>query len=222
MEVLLAIVVIGALGVGSFFVSRYLHRKRVAELTGWAQANGWTYAEHAPDLVDRYAGAPFGRGFGRRARHLLRTTVDGQPVQAFEYAFKERQGSGKNRRTVTYTYAVVATSLPVARPTLQVTREHLGTRLLGAVGLDDLQLESEQFNRAFRISADDHKFAYDVLHPRTMEWMLADERASQLDFRFERADLLSWERGRLRPQRVAWAGGYLLDLVKRVPQFVWK
>jgi hypothetical protein len=222
MEMLLAVGVVVVLGVGSFLVSRYLHRKRVAELTSWAQANGWTYAEHADELVGRFVGVPFGQGFGRTARHLLTSKMGGRPVVAFEYSYKEHRGSGKDRRTVTFTYAVVSTTAPAARPTLQVTHEHFGTRLLGAVGLDDLQLESEEFNRAFRVSADDAKFAYDVLHPRTMEWMLADPRAREVNFRFERSDVLSWEDGRLNPQRAAWAASYLLDLLDRVPQFVWK
>ena len=40
MELLLAFAVVAALGMGSFVMSRYLHHKRVAELTAWAQANG--------------------------------------------------------------------------------------------------------------------------------------------------------------------------------------
>lgn len=222
MEMLLAVAVVVVLGVGSFLVSRYLHRKRVAELTAWAGANGWTYAEDAGGMVGRFVGVPFGAGFGRTASHMLSTTMAGRPIVAFEYRYKERRGSGKDQRTVTYTFAVVATTIPTARPTLQVTHEHLGTKLLNAVGLDDLQLESEEFNRAFRISTDDEKFAYDVLHPRTMEWMLADPRARELSFRFERSDVLAWENGRLDPQRAAWAATYLLDLIDRVPQFVWK
>lgn len=222
MELMLAAAVIIVLMVGSVVVSRYLHRQRVAALTAWAKANGWTYQERAGDMADRFEGAPFGVGFGRTATHLLTTTMGGRPVMAFEYSYKERRGSGKQQRTVTYTYAIVATTTPASRPRLQITHEHLGTRLLGAVGLDDVQLESEEFNRTFRISTDDPKFGYDVLHPRTMEWMLADTRARELSVRFERADLLTWENGRLDPQRAAWAAGYLLDLVDRVPQFVWK
>jgi hypothetical protein len=83
-------------------------------------------------------------------------------------------------------------------------------------------LDSEEFNREFRISTDDRNFARDVLHPRAVEWMLADPRARELAFRFERSDVLAWEAGRLNPQRTAWAATYLLDLIDRVPQFVWK
>jgi hypothetical protein len=221
MELLLAIAVIAVLGIGSFGVSRYLYHKQVAELTAWARANGWTYTEHADQLAERFVGIPFGRGFDRTARHLLETTMGGRPVVAFEYSYKERIGSGNHTRTVTFTFTVAATTLPVVRPTLQVTPERSGAIPLAA-GPDDLQLENEEFNRVFRLSADDREFAYDVLNSRTVEWMLDDPRARELVFRFERSDLLTWEAGRLNPQRMAWAATYLLDLVDHVPQFVWK
>jgi hypothetical protein len=226
MELLLAVAVIAVLGIGSFGVSRYLRHRRVTELTAWARANGWTYKGHADQMADRFVGIPFGRGFGRTARHLLTTTMGGRPVVAFEYSYKERVGSGKDARTVTFTFTVTATTLPVARPSLQVIPVHPGTRPPAAgledLRLEDLRLENEEFNRVFKVSTDDREFAHDVLCPRTVEWILADPRARELDLRFERSDVLAWEHGRFNPQRTAWAATYLLDLVDRVPQFVWK
>lgn len=222
MELLLAFAVVAALGIGSLGMSRYLHHKRVAELTAWARANGWAYTEHAGQMADRFVGIPFGVGFDRTARHLLTTTMGGRSVTAFEYSYKDRVGSGSDARTVTFTFTVTATTLPVTRPTLQVTPEEPGTALPDVAGLEDLRLDSEQFNRLFRVSTDDRGFAHNVLHGRTVEWMLADPRARELGLRFERSDVLAWEAGRLSPQRTAWAATYLLDLVDRVPQFVWK
>ncbi len=46
----------------------------------------------------------------------------------------------------------------------------------GLLGLGDgprLQFESEDFNRAFRVRCRDERFAYDVIHPQTMTWLLA-------------------------------------------------
>lgn len=220
MELLLAFAVVAALGIGSFAMSRYLHHKRVAELIAWARANGWTYTEHADQIADRFVGIPFGVGFDRTARHLLTTTMGGRPVTAFEYSYKDRVGSGNDARTVTFTFTVTVTTLPVARPTLQVTPEE--PALLGVTERKDPRSVGEEFNRVFRIHTDDQRFAHDVLHGRTVEWMLADPRARELSIRFERSDALAWEAGRLNPQRTAWAATYLLDLVDRVPQFVWK
>lgn len=117
---------------------------------------------------------------------------------------------------------VVALSTPAPRPTLEVGREGLGRKLLGFVGVRDLQLESEEFNKTFLIRTEDDKFAYDVLHPRMMEWMLSDERALRTSFRFERGDLLTWDREKIDLPKVQWMLDYLCDVLDRVPGFVWK
>jgi hypothetical protein len=145
---------------------------------------------------------------------------------AFQYSYKETHGSGNDRRTETYTHTVIALSLPADKPTLQVGREGFGRKLLGFVGVRDLQLESEQFNEAFHIKTSGgtvgEKFAYDVLHPRMMEWMLGDQRALSAPFRFERGDLMTWDRSKIDLPKVQWMLDYLCDVVDQVPSFVWK
>lgn len=37
---------------------------------------------------------------------------------------------------------------------------------------DDIELESEEFNAAFQVFGDQPRFAYDVLHPRMMRFLL--------------------------------------------------
>jgi hypothetical protein len=214
------LVVAAAVGVG---VLRWqLHKRKVAEFTAFAATIGWRYAERDDSLAARFLGTPFGRGFGRTARHVLAGDHRGREAMAFEYSYKEREGSGKNQRIVTYTNTVAAVTTPAARPTLEVGREGIGRRLLGLVGIRDLQLESEEFNKAFHIRTEDDKFAYDILHPRTMEWMLAEERCRELPFRFERADLVTWRPGGIDLAEVGRLLDYLCDVLDRVPGFVWK
>jgi hypothetical protein len=111
--------------------------------------------------------------------------------------------------------------IPVERPTLTVGKEMWYSKF-------DLDLESEEFNRTFKVKVkrDDAKFAYDVLHPRMMEHLLADGRATDLGwpFRFERGDLYTWEEwpGDLDMAMVMHKADYLIDILQRVPEFVWK
>ncbi|MGH3877595.1 MAG: DUF3137 domain-containing protein [Actinophytocola sp.] len=216
--VILGLAVVAAV----FYFQHKAHQKKVAEFTAFAAKRGWRYTERDRSLIDRFRGDPFGRGHGRDAKHALRGEHRGRQVLAFEYSYKETEGSGDDRRTTTYRHTVVSLSLPAARPTLQVGREGFGRKLLGFVGVRDLQLESEQFNEAFHIKADDDKFAYDVLHPRMMEWMLSDQRAQSVPFRFERGDLMTWDREKIDVRKVEWMLDYLCDVVDRVPSFVWK
>ena len=78
-------------------------------------------------------------------------------------------------------------------------------RLIGRLTNRDIELESEDFNRAFTVSCPDRKFASDVLHPRMMEFLL-QHRA--LAFRFDQ-DSCGDRRGRRtsgdrRPGWPAW------------------
>jgi hypothetical protein len=215
-------VLVVVIGVGTWLIQRELHKRKVAEFTAFAAKRGWHYAEKDNSLAGRYVGQPFGKGFGREAKHVLAGQHRGRDLIAFEYIYKEKRGSGKDQRTETFRNTVVALHTPASRPTLEVSREGLGRRLLGMVGIRDLQLESEEFNKSFHIRTEDDKFAYDVLHPRTMEWMLGDQRCTDLPFRFERADLLTWRDGTIDLGTVDAMGDYLCDVLERVPSFVWK
>jgi hypothetical protein len=223
--VLLIIAVLVVVGAVLYFQHK-ARQKKIAEFTAFAAQHGWRYTERDRSLVDRFLGDPFGQGHGRDAEHVLRGEHRGRQVMAFEYSYKETHGSGNDRRTETYRYTVVALSLPAGKPTLQVGREGFGRKLLGFVGVRDLQLESEQFNEMFHIKTTGgtpgEKFAYDVLHPRMMEWMLGDQRARSAPFRFERGDLMTWERDKINLQKVQWMLDYLCDVVDQVPSFVWK
>jgi hypothetical protein len=46
-------------------------------------------------------------------------------------------------------------------------------KIAGAVGFDDIDFESAEFSKRFHVKSPDKKFAYDVIHPRTMEFLLS-------------------------------------------------
>src|SRR5690554_4060828 len=82
------------LAVGAVAAKRQqeIHRRRVAALSAWARANGWTYLEADPRLVNRFQGEPFGRGYGQQVNHVLSGTYRGRQVLAFQYQFIVKQG----------------------------------------------------------------------------------------------------------------------------------
>ena len=58
-------------------------------------------------------------------------------------------------------------------PDLLIRPEGLFDKIKGAFGFDDIDFESEEFSRRFHVKSSDRRFAYDVLHPRMMEFLLA-------------------------------------------------
>ena len=89
-----------------------------------------------------------------------------------------------------------------------------------AIGLDpDIELESEDFNRRYRVSARQPKFASDVLTPRTMQALLARPATAM---RIDGNVLIGWESGQLEPVGLLSRLATLHALVDGIPGFVWK
>jgi hypothetical protein len=194
-------------------------QKRRSLLVEWAAANNWTFLARDDQWCSRWQGTPFNDGDHRRACNVLTGQWKGKPFATFDYTFQTHSSNGKGgQTTTTHHYAVSAVQLPTYLPRLQVTPENMLTRLGNAVGLTDIELESEDFNRAFRVHANDPKFASDVLTPRTMQLLLGRPHFS---WRIEGADILCWEQGEQEPAEVTARVATMLDVVAGIPSFVW-
>jgi len=194
-------------------------KKRREAMARFAASQGWTYRREDPSLARRFRGAPFGRGHGRRATNVLQGRHQGRATVAFDYQYKQRSGSGKNRRTSTYHFSVVATHLGVRMPELSVTPENAVGRFFGRIFDSDIQLESEDFNRAFTVKAPDRRFAYDVLHPTMMEMLL---RRPDLGWRIEGDSLLMITSGSHTPPLVLDRLAAMDAIADAIPEFVWR
>lgn len=207
--VVLALVpVVGVLGL-------VLAQRRRRLLTAWAARNGWQYAGSAPELTERWQNAPFGIGSSRRATEVLTGIWQGRSATSFRYRYTSSDG---DRRTV-HTFHVLFLTLPAYLPTLELTPEGLGARLAKAVGGQDLEFESEDFNRAWRVTSRMPRFASDVVHPRLMERLLRP--GSRANIRIEGTDILTWSAGVPDLDVVAARLGLLDAVVRSIPRFVW-
>ena len=194
-------------------------KKRRAALQSFALSSGWTYAARDDSWCDRFAGAPFGDGDDRRATNVLQGSYAGTAMVAFDYQYDTHSTDSKGHRTTTtHRYAVCALRLPAPLPGLELSPESAMTRLAGALGFDDVELESEDFNRKYRVKARDRKFAYDVLNPRTMAALLP---RPALHLRLLDVDAVCWESGRLVPTDLIARLSTLELLVAGIPSFVW-
>lgn len=192
-------------------------RARVAALQAFATSNGWRFAGAEPGWEDRFDGAPFGTGQRRRARNVLQGQHRGREMVAFEYSYQTTQNNGESTTTTTHRFHVAALALPATVPRLEISPEGFGGRLATALGVQDVELESEDFNRAFRVKGD-RKFAYDVLHARTMADLLT---RPALHLRLQGADALSWDQGNLGPSDLLARLATLEVLLDGVPAYVW-
>jgi hypothetical protein len=214
LPLLLVLAVAGAVG---WLVWRVQEQRR-ARYLAFAAEHGWTYTPRDDSWTRRFEGDPFGRGGSRRATHVLRGSYAGRDAVAFHYRYVTRSHNGQQQTTQTHRFTVVALALPAHVPRLELTGENLLTRLGSALGLADVELESEDFNRRYRVTADDRRFAYDVLTPRAMEQLLAQPT---LNLRLSGADAVLWDRGSADVDELPDRLAALARFVDGVPPYVW-
>ncbi|HEY8455925.1 MAG TPA: hypothetical protein VIL34_10040 [Actinopolymorphaceae bacterium] len=196
---------------------------RMQEMQQLAARHGWTWTE-VDDSYVRDGGKPFGVGKSRRARNVLRGTYRGREIVAYDYEYKTESGSGDNRSTQTHKYAIWMVRLPAALPELEVRPEGIfGGRVAAALGFGDLEVESEDFNRTYRVTCDDKRFGTAVIHPRMMELLLsAASREEPVSWRIEGELLVSWREDHATPAEIVARLDLLAAIVDLVPSFVWK
>lgn len=149
----------------------YWGKKQREAAQAWAASRGWTYTRTVPELVQRWGSAPFRRGHSRRTQNVLTGSFHGMHVVSFQYQFTT--GSGKNRST--HTYHVVSLSLPARLPWLSLTPDGAGAGVAKFFGGQDLNFESQAFNDAWRVQGPEGRFAYDFIHPRMMDRLMAPD-----------------------------------------------
>ncbi len=188
------IVLVIALVITAAIFGHIAAKKRREALAALADSLGWSYD---PDHTTAGT-APlehfdmFNRGRSRRAYNTLWGTLDTDGIdcsaQAGDYRYKVTRGSGKNRRTHTYRFSYLIFRLPFRGvPDLTIRREGLFDKISGAFGFDDIDFESAEFSKKYYVQSSDRRFAYDLIHPRMMEFLL-----------------------RVHPPRIDFSGGYVL------------
>jgi len=194
-------------------------KKRREAMAAFAASRGWRYATHDHSLVDRFQGTPFGRGSSRSAYNVIYGEHDGRPMVAFDYRFTTTSGSGKDRKSTTHHWSVLALSMGVVMPDLSVEPEGVFGRMIGRLTNTDIEMESEDFNRAFTVRSPSRKFAFDVLHPQMIEMLM---QWPNLGWRFEGDSMLVVRNGTHSIEEVD-AKIHVMDaILDRIPEFVWK
>ncbi|MGZ4447307.1 MAG: DUF3137 domain-containing protein [Nocardioides sp.] len=199
-------------------------KKRREAFAALAAQRGWTYTERDDRWCEAFSGSPFGQGHNRQARNVLGGEFDQRRFTAFDYVYYTTETSTDSQghtstHEQSHTYGVVALDCGAAFPSLHVSPEGVFGRMIGRLTNRDIELESEDFNRAFTVTCPDRKLASDVLHPRMMEYLLQHRDS---DFRFEGSWLLSTESGQTSIESVEPRLRVIDGVLDNVPEFVWR
>jgi hypothetical protein len=164
------------------YYSYLQQQKRRDELAGLGRELGWRYdADEDYDFSSRYADFHiFQRGHSQYAYNTLDGAIEiggaAWPARMGDFHYEETSSNGKQTTTHNYEFSYLMADLPFREvPDLVIRREGMFDKIKGAFGFDDIDFESAEFSRRFYVSSPDKRFAYSVISPQMMEFMLANE-----------------------------------------------
>ena len=219
MQVAAVVVLAVAVVVGGYLISRYITQKRRDALTAVAYRLGFQYSPDDPFDTLALPFSLFERGDGRGVENVLWGTAGNLMVRLYDYwYYEERTDSNGSRHRSYYRFSCATTSIDADVPGITIGRENVLTRLGGALGFDDIEFESEEFNRVFRVKSGQRKFAYDMIDARMMAFLL--DASSDCTFEAVGSDLLCAS-DRLRPSELPGLLSVLQEFHAHVPAVVW-
>ncbi len=195
-------------------------QKRKATLGGWASSNGWSFDTAKTTAIEgRYPPfSCFREGDRRYAFNVMQGEHDGRPVCAFDYHYQTYSTDSKgNRQTHHHRFSSVVVDSRLPLSPLLIRPENLLDKMAGFLGWDDIDFEHAAFSREFYVKSPDRRWAFDVLHQKTIEYLLASPR-----FTVEMAGtwVLARRSGRFDVGDFAAAVALVDGILDRLPRYV--
>jgi hypothetical protein len=202
------VIVVGVLA----YMSSLQRRK---ELQAWAAQNGLDFSpDRSSDLDDQYPDfSCLRRGDSRYANNVLSGQYRQRAITGFDYHYST--GSGKNRQS--HSFSAVIVGSPVPLEPLLIRPEGLFDKLAALVGANDIDFESVEFSKRFYVKAANHKWAYDVLHQRAMEFLLAQPNFA---IQFDRRSIIVWRDRTYSAAEFGQAADVACGLLEMLPDYL--
>ncbi len=151
----------------------HLRRSKIKPLTGTevAQKLGLSFdPAESTSILSRYAFINrMQYGKKKHAYNALKGCYQEEQVELFDLRY-EIYGIDKNSTDDYYSFYTL--KLPRSFPEVTLYKEGLISKLYQATGHNDIDFESHEFSRKFRVRSDNPKFAYDFCNARMIEYLI--------------------------------------------------
>lgn len=218
--VVLIWIVVAALVVGGIVWAHRIETKRREALKGWAAHEGFSFhPDRDASMDERYPlFSRLRQGSNRYAYNVMRGRRKDRDACCFDYHYETYSTNSKGQRQTHHHHfsaLCIQTDLPL-RP-LFMRPEGFFDKVTEFMGMDDIDFESSQFSREFFVKAPDKRWAFDVIHQATMEFLLQSPR-----YHVEMSGpfVMAWRTGRFKP--VDFSGGlYVVEgILDRLPRYL--
>lgn len=199
----------------------YARKKRRTAIASFALHHGLSFTGHDPyNIPVTYPMRLFSMGDGRGAENVVTGEWKGRRIIEADYWYYNESTDSKGHRTRSYSrFQIALVPIGAYLPKVQIGGENIFTRLADHMGMEDINFESEEFNRTFNVKSEDRKFAFTLIDARMMQWLLYVGKTYSLET--SGSELLVYRR-RSKPQEIP----NLLDVadqtIDRIPRLVWE
>ena len=215
-DLLLLILIFALFCSAPYLYGQWMSARRRNHLEKWAASKGLTFSPEkdrsmeslCPDLVELQ------RGSDRYACNIMKGKCSGRPFLAFDYHYTYKQGRSYGH----HHFSVVAVPCGLPLKPLFITSEDLSSRISTAAGSEDINFESAEFSRRFFVKAEDRRWAYDVLHARTMEFLL--EQNPRFQIQLGGRHVYAWRTTGFRPADFECAIETACGILDRLPEYL--
>lgn len=200
----------------------YAHKKaekRKLAIEAWAKSQSFGFTrDRDPHFGARFPFSGLNTGDRRYAHNISTGQRSDYVVRAFDYHYVTYSTDSKGRRqTHTHQFSAVIIGTEYTFKPLNIRSENFFDKIGEFIGFDDIDFELAEFSREFHVKSPDRKWAFDVLHQDSMEFLLASPR-----FQVEFLDSFVMVRRRwaFNPEEFGPALDVAAGLVDRLPQSV--
>lgn len=155
----------------------------------------------------------FNIGHSREALNVIGGNKDNYYVDIFDYKYVT--GAGKNSQL--HSNSVCVLTIPQSFRFLSIRPENFLDKIVAAIGFDDIDFESKEFSSRYCVKSNDKKFAYDIIHPQMMGFLLSTEtpfieiNGSHMVFYIEK---------RIKPEGYIGLYNFAAEFYKKTPNYV--
>lgn len=155
------------------YVSWAAQKRRREEFFKLSVRLGLTYAIKDPFDTPSLPFDLFDQGQRRTAENVLYGDAGDMRVRLFDYSYVIHHHNANGPDTTsTYRFSCALAEVDAMCAHLVIDHESFMSRLASHVGIHDIEFESEEFNRAFKIKSDDRRFAFAFIDGQMMTWLM--------------------------------------------------
>ncbi len=219
MEPLIVIVVVAVI-IAVAVLGHLAAKKRREAMAKWARGRGFAFDAGKDHGMD----GRFGRfsclqqGSRRYAYNTCSGRVGERELVAFDYHYETYSTDSKGRRQTHHHYfsAVIVNARLPLKP-LFIRPEGFFDKVTEFLGYDDIDFESSEFSRRFYVKSPDKKWAFDVIHQATMEFLL---HAPTFTLDFQAPHVIAYRSKKFDVEEFDSALGVVEGILERLPEYL--